>query len=61
MASGDRVECYLLPLAGPPIKALKLAPKGDGAGTLLIGRHPSCDLRLPAYEGALELPHVSRS
>src|SRR4051794_20361302 len=42
---------YLVPISGPPISPITLAPRpsgGTGSGGLTLGRHDQCDLCLPA-------------
>lgn len=44
-AGGGRGTLYLVPVSGPPLEAIPLAPKPSG---LTIGRHAQADLLLPA-------------
>jgi serine phosphatase RsbU (regulator of sigma subunit) len=45
MSDANVLPIYLVPLAGPPLKALELAPAAKG---VVIGRHDQCDIALPA-------------
>ena len=44
---------WLIPVAGPPLRAIELKPKDSG---LIIGRSEECDLHLGKVEISFEHP-----
>jgi serine phosphatase RsbU (regulator of sigma subunit) len=56
MPAAPPAPCYLLPLSGPPLHAIRLSPNPAGPTTLIVGRQTSCEVRLPP-----SADHVSRT